>query len=309
MDLRAIYNELKTLPQEEHLYEFALANWREKAACALAYCYEHGEGGLEQNFSEALRWYRISAERGNREHQWKVACWHFTGKTGRRNYASAKKWFKPFAEEGNVEAIFNIGMCHYNYDGCYNWDLYCGRSSDWFIKAAEMGYPQAMYMLAECYRYGFGGLKENKEEWRKWLIKAGRKGSADALEDLGFAYEHGYYGFEKDQKKALKCCAKGARLGNTYCQWRYGLYLYINQDKYRAAIYWFKKAAEGGCEYSPYWLGSIYENRWIHKPDLRKAAYWYRIGISRKHSSCRRRLLEIEKEWNATHRAPLFHEP
>ncbi len=89
MDLKAIYDELELLPTGEHEYGLAKMNWRARAACAIAYCHEHGEGGLKQDFREAFKWYKISAGRGNRESHWKVACWYMEEKGVRKNYVCA----------------------------------------------------------------------------------------------------------------------------------------------------------------------------------------------------------------------------
>ncbi len=172
MDLRAIYDELKTLPQEEHEYEFALANWRERAACALAYCYEHGEGGLEQNYREAFKWYKVSAQRGKRKSRYKLACMYMTGSGIRKNYRCAVNGFMELAEQGDLDAIYNIGLCY--YEGGYGIGWGMSRSIEWFLKAAKMGHIPSMRKLADCYRYGLGTRASRRQSMRWRMAAAGK---------------------------------------------------------------------------------------------------------------------------------------
>ncbi len=75
MNLRAIYDELETLPQEEHHYEFAMTNWRERAACAMR-CFTKfaGEGN-----AEAIKWLRKAARNGCKSNPRKTAYWYRIG--------------------------------------------------------------------------------------------------------------------------------------------------------------------------------------------------------------------------------------
>ncbi len=312
MNLRAIYDELETLPQEEHHYEFAMTNWRERAACALAYCYEHGEGGLEMNLHEAFKWYKVSARRGNRENQWKVANWYLEGKGVRKSYACAMRCFTKFAGEGNAEAMYKIGLCHHNgWNSSY---LEWRHAGEWYRKAAELGYPPAMYELATCYQDGLCGIKKDTAEAMKWLRKAAGKGYLKAQTDLAFMLDFGFYGVERNYEEAMKWYIRAAKNGDPHSQYRYAMYLYLQRKpkgwferrNYRAIIYWFTQAARNGCKHSPYYLGDIYESRYGYKSNPRKAAYWYNVGASRGNEFCRSALERLEKEWSRNHRVPLL---
>ena len=65
--------------------------------------YDQGKGTFENN-TEALRWYRIAAERGDADSQWNLALMYEDGEGTPADTSEAQKWFELAAKNGVEEA-------------------------------------------------------------------------------------------------------------------------------------------------------------------------------------------------------------
>ena len=77
----------------------------------LGQLYETGKT-VSQSYSEALRWYRLSANQG---------------------HSDATKWFRLAADQGNIEAQFQLGLMYATGEGVYKNYL---DARKWFREAA-----------------------------------------------------------------------------------------------------------------------------------------------------------------------------
>ena len=73
--------------------------------------YANGEG-VQQNFEEALKWYRLSAEQGNAAAQNRLGSMYDDGIGVAQDFEEAAKWYRRSAEQGNIGAQINIGAMH-----------------------------------------------------------------------------------------------------------------------------------------------------------------------------------------------------
>ncbi|MCZ6803132.1 MAG: hypothetical protein O7D86_04160 [Proteobacteria bacterium] len=65
--------------------------------------YHTGEG-VEQNNSEAVRWYRMAADRGDATAQYNLGTLYRSGKGVEQNYSQAKRWFRQATDQGYAAA-------------------------------------------------------------------------------------------------------------------------------------------------------------------------------------------------------------
>lgn len=79
-------------------------------------------------------------------------------------------------------------------------------------KAAEMGYPIAMFVIGARYRTGVM-YEKNYDKAFEWFSKAAEKGNAEAIYYLGKMYEKGR-AVEQDPATGLKYIMRAARIGN-----------------------------------------------------------------------------------------------
>ena len=86
------------------------------AQCNLGYCYKKGQG-VEQSYVEAVKWYRKSAEQGNAVAQCNLGYSYEKGQGVPQSYFEAVKWYLKSAEQGDAAAQFNLGYCYENGEG------------------------------------------------------------------------------------------------------------------------------------------------------------------------------------------------
>ena len=66
--------------------------------------------GVAQSYTEAVNWYRKSAEQGFAEAQYNLGLMYFNGDGVAQNYTEAAKWYRKAAEQGYAKAQYNLGI-------------------------------------------------------------------------------------------------------------------------------------------------------------------------------------------------------
>jgi hypothetical protein len=92
----------------EQQYRAAAEEGDKVAQFGLACCYAGGTKGLSQNYEEAVKWYRKSADQGYDKAQNNLGHCYEQGHGVPQNYAEAKKWYKKAADQGNSRAKNNL---------------------------------------------------------------------------------------------------------------------------------------------------------------------------------------------------------
>ena len=65
--------------------------------------YEHGKG-VDQNYSNAVEWYRRAAEQGHACSQYHIGVMYHCGYGVDKNHSTAVEWYRKAAEQGHTEA-------------------------------------------------------------------------------------------------------------------------------------------------------------------------------------------------------------
>ena len=126
-----------------------------------------------------MEWYKKAADKGDADAMCCIGYLYDQGLGVAQDYTQAMEWYKKAADKGDATAIYCIAWFY--YDGC------CVRKNldkafQLFKKAAEA--PEnpdcdAMKLLSECYRFGYGTTQDiTKADY--WLKKAQDAGSEDA---------------------------------------------------------------------------------------------------------------------------------
>ena len=182
-----------------------------KAQCDLGSAYYYARG-VQQDYSEALRWYRKAAEKREPRAEDALGYMYLNGLTVPQDYAQAFQWYKKGAEDGNAKAQVDLAYMYYygtgmsrDYTEAHRWietaaDQKYARAQDalgyfyyaglgvpqdytvafiWYRRAAEQGYSKAEFDLASMYYKG-EGVARNYAEARRWYAKAAKQGNADA---------------------------------------------------------------------------------------------------------------------------------
>ena len=145
----------------------------------LGHCYYDGDG-VSQNYYEAAKWWRKSAEQGKSESQNNIGMLYIWGRGVKQDLYEATRWLRLAAEQSNATAQKNLGWNYYNGRGVeQNFE----EAVRWYRKAADQGNANAQLCLGWCYAQGRGVEKDYKEAFR-WINKAAEQGNSKAIEIL-----------------------------------------------------------------------------------------------------------------------------
>jgi TPR repeat protein len=149
--------------------------------------------GVEQDLSEARRWFEKAAERGDTVGESWLGEMRWNGSGGEENKTTAEKlWRESFEEveeralEGDVPAQHRLGRCYFYGRGVAQNHVEAHR---WDERAAKSGFAPAQFDLACYYAELVGTRPWNLEkgaqataEW--WYLKAALQGHKGAIERL-----------------------------------------------------------------------------------------------------------------------------
>ena len=207
--------------------------------------YEWGFGVI-QDFSEAFRWYRKSAEQGDDYGQKTLGSMYFNGRGVTQDFSEGVRWYRKSAEQGNASSQYNLGNIYSNGHGVTQ-DF--SEAFRWYRKSAEQGHAISQFYLGLLYANGQGVTQDYYEAVR-WFRKSADQGNATGQYLLGIKYSRGE-GVTQDYYEAVRLYKKSAGQGNKNGQYFLGdAYEYgkgVAQDLIEAKI-WYQKAAVNGNE-------------------------------------------------------------
>ncbi|NKB37469.1 MAG: hypothetical protein GKR93_09920 [Gammaproteobacteria bacterium] len=169
-----------------------------KAQAHLGYMYYAGEG-VEQNYEEAVKWYRKAAVQGDKDAQYNLAVAYAFGEGTKQDYKESALWYRRAAEQGHAIAQYSLGIS-YSYGEGVKQDS--KEAVKWFQMSAEQGYSRSQVQLAAKYHTG-DGVALDYQEAVKWYRKAADKGDAAAQYNLGSMYRSGK-GVKQDYNQSVR---------------------------------------------------------------------------------------------------------
>ena len=107
-----VFSQTRDLDETRRLAEQGDAD----AQTNLGAMYDNGTG-VPQNYSEAVKWYRLAAEQGIATAQYNLGAMYANGEGVPQNDAEAVKWYRLAAEQGYADAQNNLGIM-YARQGC-----------------------------------------------------------------------------------------------------------------------------------------------------------------------------------------------
>ena len=121
------------------------------AQFALAARYASGDG-VEQDWAEAYKWFKLAAEQGVPTAQHNLAVMYERSRGTEQNLEEAAKWYEKAAEQGYPPSQFNLAVAY-----ARGWGVQAdpAKAVSWFERAAER-IPQANLALAEIFETGVG---------------------------------------------------------------------------------------------------------------------------------------------------------
>lgn len=104
--------------------------------------YEFGRGGIETNLSEAFRWYRRAAVKGNAKAQYRTGAFYHQGLGGIPvDLQKAVEWYGRGSEGGDMDAAYFLAVMTYKGEGMARPDP--KRAAELFSRVSQSRSPRA----------------------------------------------------------------------------------------------------------------------------------------------------------------------
>lgn len=149
----------------------------------LGFMYDNGRYGVEQDFEQAVFWYRKAAERGHPVAQFILGTKYMAGTGVGQDLVQAAQWLEKAGEQGVVEAQGILVSMYLNGTGVPRDHAQAMKWLDKIKDRAEQGEIAASQMLGNIYFNGTGVLQDFTEALR-WYIKAAAQGHTEMKELL-----------------------------------------------------------------------------------------------------------------------------
>jgi TPR repeat protein len=150
----------------------------------LAEMYYVGRGGVEQNFSEAARWYERLAKQGDARAQTSLGLMYARGYGVAKNLEIARRWWSFAASQNDPGAQYNLGVIYSKGEGVAQDPV---QAAQWLNRAAQRGHVQAQHNLGLLYYEG-KGVERDPVRGYFWLKVAALQGedlAQEALNSIG----------------------------------------------------------------------------------------------------------------------------
>jgi localization factor PodJL len=134
--------------------------------------------GVANNFAEAAKWYKLSADKGFALAQYRLANFLEKGTGLAPDIKEAKRYYELAATAGNASAMHNLAVIYASgKDGAQDY----AKAVEWFGKAAERGVSDSQFNLAILYARGNGAAPDLTQSY-KWFAIAAKGGDKDAAQ-------------------------------------------------------------------------------------------------------------------------------
>ncbi|MFA5904142.1 MAG: tetratricopeptide repeat protein [Desulfobacula sp.] len=245
-----------TIPSPKPAPQPEKAMSEDEADTELGLKYLNGSGGVVRDDREALRLFKLAADKGNSHAMNNIGYMYENGRGVSKDPGQAVIWYRKAADKGHVGAQGRLAdMYRFGIGIAVDYP----QAIIWYTKAAQNGSLNAQYGLAYMYMNGLGVAKNPVESARLYRIAA-EKGHRSSQVSLGYQYEYGL-GLPKDFTEAARWYRLAADQGDAVGQSNLGL-LYSSgsgvEKNPGEAMRWFLLSAKQKYARAQYELGRRY---------------------------------------------------
>ncbi len=203
------------------LFVSASKHGHAEAGFRAALCYEFG-WGTAKSYPKAVQFYRTAASKNHPGAATRLglACLrNDMGLLGRDKYREGLKWLKRAQEGADHQynsAPYELGMLHLTGfgDDVFKDEAYAAQL---FTQSAELGHPQANYLMGQAYENGLYGCPRDAALSVHFYNGAAATGHAEAMLALTAWYMVGAQPvLEKDEREAYEWALKAAETGELH---------------------------------------------------------------------------------------------
>lgn len=141
------------------------------AQLKLGEMYDLGDG-VPQDYKEAARWYRLSAEQGNPAARFALAEMYKNGDGVPKDIQAAIKWYRLAAEQDYAMAQLLLGVLYESGTGV---KASAGEAARWYRLAANGDNAHAQLLLANLYNVGQGVVRDPVAAYALYTVSAKRE--------------------------------------------------------------------------------------------------------------------------------------
>ena len=189
----------QTEPQDVEAFRLAAEQGDAEAQYKLGVIYSEGKG-VPQDAGEAVRWYWLAADQGHAGGQNVIGEMYAYGEGVAQDDAEALRWFRLAADQLLARAQYNLGVLYENGRSVVAKDD--AEAARWFRLAADNGFADAQFLVGLMFFLG-RGVPQDEAEGVRWLRLAAERGHVLAQFNLGVAYDGGG-GIQEDDVEAAR---------------------------------------------------------------------------------------------------------
>lgn len=206
------------------------------------------KSSANKDYTHAVQYYRIAAEKGLPPAQFELGCLYLQGKGVAYNIKEGFKWIKLSAEAGWSRAYTPLAGMYYEGLGTTK---NVEEATKWYFKGAEYGDKEAQFCIGLAYNIG-EGVPQSYLNAAKWYEKAAKQGHAGAANNLASIYLRKHVEPLISSEDGIYWLKKAADMGDKTAQFslavRYWKGVGVPQNKDKALELMHKSAAQGFFE-------------------------------------------------------------
>ena len=190
-----------------------------KSMTLLGELYANGLG-VPENDAKAAEWYKLAADRGDRQAMFALAIFRLQGRAGQRDREESAKWLAAAAKLGHPLAAYDLALL-YMEGQLFPQDF--TRAAELLGVSVQAGNADAQYALGTLYKEGRGVARDMHEAVRLWAL-ASLADNTDAEVEYAIALFNGD-GVAKNEVVAAELFRRAAIRGSPIAQDRLALIL------------------------------------------------------------------------------------
>src|SRR6267378_328273 len=128
------------------------------------------------------------AAAGDAQAQFALANLYFRGRSVAQDYTQALIWYRRSADQGFAPAQNQLGAM---FEHGYGVQVDPARAATYYRPAADQGYALAQYNLASLLEHGRGVRRDYRQSF-DWYRKAADQNYPDAEQEVGYFYQCGF---------------------------------------------------------------------------------------------------------------------
>ena len=219
--------------------------------------------------TEAIQWLQKAAEAGISRSQNNLGVLLALGRGQQKDLKAALKWLSEAAQTDTL-AQYNLGLLYIRGVGVMQDEE---KGAKWLISSEKLGVEQASLLLGLLYDMGVGVIVSftEAERWYRTAIDSGNEGAVFNLAALYYRKNSFNLSFEQFKHAA----EAGDRQAQNIVAVMYLQGQGVDVDP-KKALYWLQQSARSGYPAAQFNLGNLYRKGDSAEQQDSKAAGWYR---------------------------------